>query len=210
MRVGLFGGSFDPVHYAHLLLAECCREQCRLDRVVFLPAAVSPHKQGRALTSPEHRVAMLELAIAGEAGFAVGREEIQRGGISYTVETLRRWRAENPSDELFLLMGADVLNDLPTWREAASVCQLAMPVVVHRAGAPPPDFERLAPLAPPGRLRSIRSHQVEMPPIGISSSELRSRVAQGLSIRYRTPRAVEQYILTNGLYRSPDQAALRR
>jgi nicotinate-nucleotide adenylyltransferase len=201
MRCGLFGGSFDPVHYGHLLLAECCREGQRLDRVWFLPAGVPPHKQDRELTPAPLRIEMLELAIAGHEQFGVSRYEVDRGGVSYTVNTLRHFREEDPQGELFFLLGADMLHDLPHWREAAEVCRLAMPVVVRRAGVKEPDFESLSGLVPPERIEQIRQQQVEMPQIELCSSEIRRRVAAGLSIRYQTPRAVEKYIETHGLYR---------
>ena len=202
MRLGLCGGSFDPVHYGHLLLAERCREGQRLDRVWFLPAGVPPHKQDRDLTPAPLRIEMLELAIAGHEQFAVSRYEVDRGGVSYTVDTLRHFRKEDPQGELFFLLGADMLHDLPHWREAAEVCRLAMPVVVRRAGAREPDFECLSGLVLPERIERIRQHQVEMPQIELCSSEIRRRVAAGLSIRYQTPRAVEKYIETHGLYRA--------
>jgi len=201
MRLGLFGGSFDPVHFGHLLLAECCREQCELDEVWFLPAAVPPHKQGRQLTPGKARAEMLDLAIGGHEHFAVGRYEIDRGGINYTVDTLRHFRSEKPDWELFLLLGADMLHDLPHWREAAEVCRLALPVVVRRPGEKEPDFDCLAELGPPGRIDEIRGRQVRMPEIGLSSTEVRRRVGAGESIRYRTPRAVEKYIEAHGLYK---------
>ena len=200
MRLGLFGGSFDPVHYGHLLLAECCREQCRLGQVWFFPAGVPPHKQGRELTAASSRIEMLQLAVAGDEGFVVNRYEVDRGGVSYTVDTLRHIRAEDPDAELFLLLGADMLDDLPTWREAARVCELATPITVARPGVGQPDFNCLAGVAPPERIDLIRRHQVEMPEVGFSSTEIRRRVADGLSIRYRTPRAVEKYIQTHQLY----------
>jgi len=202
MRLGLLGGSFDPVHYGHLLLAECCREQCRLDRVDFLPAAVPPHKRDRDLTAAAARIEMLELAVAGYESFAVGRHEVERGGINFTVDTLRHYRQQHPEAELFFLVGADMLHDLPTWREPQEVCRLAVVVAASRPGHPAPDFDRLAGIAPPERIAVFREHQVEMPPIGIRSSELRRRVGAGLSIRFRTPRAVEQYIEAHGLYRA--------
>ncbi|HUE74027.1 MAG TPA: nicotinate-nucleotide adenylyltransferase [Pirellulaceae bacterium] len=201
MRLGIFGGSFDPVHYGHLLLAESCREQCRLDRVWFLSAAVPPHKQSRILAPGKARVEMLELAISGNEHFAVSTVELDRGGVSYTVETLQTITAQQPGDELFLLMGADSLYELATWREPAVICSLAIPVVVHRADSPPPDFTVLRKLVSPARLSEIRSHQVEMPIIDLSSTDLRQRAAEGRSLRYRTPRAVEKYIETQGLYR---------
>lgn len=207
MRLGLFGGSFDPVHFGHLLLAESCREQQRLDRVLFLPAATPPHKQGFERTSGIRRAEMLELAAGGHEPFGVSRFEIDRGGVSYTVETLRHFRQEAPDAELFFLMGADMLYDLPHWREAAVVCQLATPIVVRRAGVAEPDFDVLAEIASPERRQQIRAHQVEMPAIGLSSTEIRQRVASGRSIRYWTTPAVEQYVLQHALYRAPSKEA---
>jgi nicotinate-nucleotide adenylyltransferase len=202
MRVGLFGGSFDPVHYGHLLLAEACREQCDLDEIWFLPAAVPPHKQDTDLSSGEARAEMLELAVAGNHGFLVSRYELDRGGVSYTVDTLRHFRDETPEAQLFFLMGADMLHDLPNWREAASVCKMAVPIVARRPGNGPLDYDCLAPVATKERIAEFRDFQIDMPQIELSSSEIRQRVAESLSIRYRTPRAVQKYIQTHQLYRS--------
>jgi nicotinate-nucleotide adenylyltransferase len=194
------GGTFDPIHYGHLILAQCCREQCRLDQVYFLPAAVPPHKQGRAVTSAENRVAMIEAAIADQASFAVSRYEVDRGGINYSVHTLEHFHQEFSQAELYFIMGADMLNDLPNWREAGRVCSLATPAVARRAGTRPLDFDLLRTIASPERIEQMRLYQVEMPEIGISGSEIRRRVAAGLSVRWWTPPAVEQYICTHGLY----------
>jgi nicotinate-nucleotide adenylyltransferase len=201
LRLGIFGGTFDPVHYGHLLLAESCREQCRLDAVWFLPAAVPPHKQGRELTPAADRIEMLELATAGNPAFSVCRYEIDRGGVNYTVDTLAHFREEAPEQELFFLMGADMFLDLPHWRETRRVCELAMPVVVRRPVAGAIDFDCLRGLASDERIEAMRCHQVEMPEIGTSSTDLRRRVHLGQSIRYRVPPAVEMYIQTHGLYR---------
>jgi nicotinate-nucleotide adenylyltransferase len=200
MRLGIFGGTFDPVHYGHLLLAECCREQCRLEAVWFLPAAVPPHKQAPTLTPAAQRIEMLELAIAGNAAFSVCRYEADRGGVNYTVDTLEHFHEEDSSRELFLLLGADMLADLPNWRSPAGVCDLALPVAVRRPGCKPVDFDCLRGTASPEQIERMRRHQVEMPEIGISSTELRRRMKLGESIRYRTSRAVEMYIETHGLY----------
>src|SRR5262245_678910 len=135
MRLGIFGGTFDPVHYGHLLLAESCREAQRLDAVWFLPAAVPPHKRDRELTPAEQRSEMLELAIAGHESFGGCRYEIERGGVNYTVDTLAHLREEEPSRELFFLLGADSLRDLGTWREPQRICALATPIVVRRVDA---------------------------------------------------------------------------
>lgn len=204
MRLGIFGGSFDPVHYGHLVLAESCREQCHLDQVWFVPAAAPPHKRSRDLTAALHRLEMLRLAVGGHAAFQVSSAEIDRGGLSYTIDTLAEIQRQQPTAELFLLMGADSLVDLPAWREPAAICRLAVPVAVRRAGHPSPSLESLAPLVDAQRMALIRQNQVEMPLVGFSSSELRRRVREGLSIRYRTPRAVERYIATQQLYLQPD------
>jgi nicotinate-nucleotide adenylyltransferase len=195
MRLGVFGGTFDPVHYGHLLLAESCREECRLDRVLFLPAAVPPHKPATALTPAAHRVEMLKLAIGGHPQFEVCTYEIDRGGVNYTFETLIALREQHPDAEIFFLMGSDSLRDLPTWREPARICELATLVVACRpdASSQPPDEPALEKVA--------RCH-VEMPAIGISSRDLRRRVAEGHSIRFQTPRGVEKYIEAQGLYRT--------
>jgi len=204
MRIGIFGGSFDPVHLGHLLLAECCREQCRLDAVWFLPAAVPPHKQQRELTPTGHRVEMLELAAAGHPAFSVCRYEIERGGVNYTVDTLSHFHDEDPARELFFLMGADMLRDLPNWRDAERVCQLAVPVAVRRPGVDPVDFDGFREIVGAERLELFRRHQVEMPAIGISGTELRRRALRGQSLCYQVPHAVRMYIETHGLYRQPE------
>ncbi len=201
MRLGIFGGSFDPVHYGHLLLAECCRTQCRLDRVLFVPAAVAPHKKQQHPTAADHRLEMLQLAIAGHEPFDVSRLEIDRGGVSYTVETLRQLKAEDASRELFLLIGADSLDDLPTWREPGEICALATIVVVARPDAAVPDFSTLKAKLPADQRAYVRGQTVVMPLIELSSSAIRDSVAHGASIRFQTPRAVEKYIETHGLYR---------
>ena len=203
MRLGILGGTFDPVHYGHLLLAEQCREQCRLDRVWFVPAAVPPHKAERTLTPATKRIEMLKLAIAGHEAFEVSTLEIERGGLSYTLDTLLAIRGQQPDAELFFLMGADSLRDLPTWWEPARICQLATPVVVCRRGAPEPNLGVLTPLVSAARLQEIRGCQVQMPVVEFSSTAIRQAVAAGRSFRYQTPRAVEKYLETHRLYRQP-------
>ena len=201
MRIGVLGGTFDPIHYGHLLLAECCREQARLDEVWFLPTPQSPHKLHQQAAAAEQRVEMLELAIAGHAAFRVSRYEVDRGGVNFTVETLAHFAVEDPTRELFFLMGADALFDLPNWREPAEICRLAVPLVVRRSGQAEPDFGVLAGLVSPERLQLIAASQVEMPRVELSATDIRRRVAAGQSIRYRTPRAVEKYIETHGLWK---------
>jgi nicotinate-nucleotide adenylyltransferase len=172
-----------------------------LDAVWFLPAAVPPHKQARELTPANQRIEMLELAIAGNPAFSVCRYETDRGGVNFTVDTLEHLQAEEPGREMFFLLGADMLLDVPHWKNPARVCELVVPVVVQRPGCGQIDFDCLRGIATAEQIERIRSHQVEMPAIGISSTDIRRRASLGQSLRYRVPRAVEMYIETHGLYR---------
>jgi nicotinate-nucleotide adenylyltransferase len=209
MRLGIFGGTFDPVHYGHLLLAESCREQLNLEAVWFLPAGLPPHKHRADLTAPVARVEMLELAIGGHDRFSVCRYEADRGGVNYTVDTLAALERQDPSRELFFLMGADSLRELSSWKDPGRICELATLVVVERSlsdGPPDAAARDLAPLATiltQDQLDATGAHSVSMPRIDLNSSDIRRRVSQGRSIRYRTPRAVEKYIEAHGLYRAP-------
>lgn len=200
MRLGIFGGSFDPVHYGHLLLAESAREQLKLDEVWLIPASVSPFKVRRDQAPAKARLEMLELALAGSEPLRASPLEIDRGGVSYTVDTLTEIAHRQPGAALFLLMGADALRDFPSWREPGRICELATPAVVRRSGAPEPDFRGLAAIVSASRLNEIKLAQVQMPLIGLSSTDLRARASAGQSLRYRTPRAVEKYIETHRLY----------
>jgi len=201
MRLGIFGGSFDPVHYGHLLLAESCREQCRLDQVWFLPTAVSPLKQHGPQAADAARLEMLSLAIGGNPGLGICRIEIDRGGISFTVDTLGQLKQQDPARELFFLMGSDSLELFPEWREPRRICELATLVVVERPDSPGFDRAKLAAAIGEEHVARIEAHRVRMPLVGISSSELRARAAEQRSLRYLTPRAVEMLIETQGLYR---------
>lgn len=200
VRLGIFGGSFDPIHYGHLILAECCREQHALDRVWFVPAAVSPHKIGAEPVSAAARCEMLKLAIGGHVPFDICKIEIERGGVSYTVETLARIQQNRSEAELFFLMGADSLADFGSWREPDRICKLAKVVVVSRPGSGDPDFDAIHDVVGEKVADEMRSLHVRMPQVEISSSEIRARVAGARSIRFQTPRAVEKYIETNKLY----------
>ena len=205
MRIGVFGGSFDPVHVGHLIAAECCREQAGLDRVVFVPAAVPPHKRDRVLAEPQHRLEMLRLATGGHDAFAISTVELDRGGVSYTVDTLAALAAAHPGADLRLVLGPDALADLPTWREPARILELALPLAVERESlddvAALVADARLAAILGRERLARVVAERVRMPAIGIRATALRATVAAGRSIRFLTPRAVERFIATHGLYR---------
>lgn len=204
MRVGVLGGTFDPVHFGHLLLAELCREECRLDRVLFVPAGVPPHKLGRAITPAAARGAMLELAIAGNPAFAVDRRELQRRDPCYTVDTLRELRQEQPGTQFVFLMGADSLADFPTWRTPAEILRLVEVAVVRRRGEPEPDWSPVRGLGVANWEERVRL--VTGPAVDYSATEIRRRVGAGASIRYQVPAAVECYIRQHGLYASRPHA----
>jgi len=192
MRIGVFGGSFDPVHLGHLVLAEQCRDQARLDRVLFVPSPRPPHKLAGASASFADRTEMLRLAIAGEPAFAVDTLEGDRTGPSYTVDTLRELHRREPGNEWFLLLGSDSVRDLPTWRQPYEIARLAKVLFVGRPGT---DF----PALPAG----FDTQKVNSPLIDVSSTGLRQRIAARRSIRYLVPRAVEEFIATRSLYLIP-------
>jgi nicotinate-nucleotide adenylyltransferase len=194
-RLGVFGGTFDPIHLAHLVLAEQAREQLRLDQVLFMPAFIPPHKMGRTLSPPKVRLEMAELAVAGHPNFEVGDLELRRTGPSYTVDTLRTLREQHPSAELLLLLGGDSLADFPTWREPREILSLAKLGVMKREGSPPPE-------QPTGWEAELaeRVTFIEAPLLAISGTDLRRRVSEGRSIRYFVPAAVEAFINANKLY----------
>ena len=198
MRVGIFGGTFDPIHFGHLVLAEQCREQCRLDEIWFMPASVPPHKQSAVISSAQMRCEMIAFAIAGNAHFRLNKMELERQGPSFTVDTLSRLHADNPTREHFLMIGADSLRDLHTWREPARILELSTIVAVNRGNHPLPDLSELQTIC--GDLVNTRITTVEMPAIDISSTDIRQRIKKNRSIRYLVPRAVEAYIMEHRLY----------
>lgn len=200
MRLGIFGGAFDPIHNGHLLLAEQCREQCRLDAVWFVPTRTPPHKDASLLTDARHRVELLNLATAGIPEFVVSRIELDHNDVSWTAETLRRIGEQRPDDELFLMIGGDSLRDFPTWREPHAIASMSTVVAVNRGNSS--TLNLLAGLDEEIRNRVLI---VNMPGVDISATDIRSRVSNGQSIRFLVPRSVEEYIRHNGLYSSNPQ-----
>lgn len=196
-RIGILGGSFDPIHYGHLAIAEEARIILNLDRVLFVPAARQPLKSGTHAAPPEMRLTMAHLACATNSAFEVSTAELDRPGPSYTVTTLETLLTKTQA-KLFFILGADALADLGRWYAVERILALAKIVAVGRPGAAP-DVAHLAERLPALASRLI---QIEGPRLDISSSELRRRVAHGKSIRYLTPDAVVEYIALNGLYRS--------
>lgn len=186
MKLGLFGGSFNPVHHGHLITATRAAEAAGLDRVLFIPAAQSPLKNGGDQAPAKDRAAMLRLALRGNRRFGFSGLELARGGISYTIDTLREIRRMTPA-RLYLILGADAARLLSRWKSIQEIRRLASFLVVARPG------DRL-----PARLSGGRI--VRAPLVEISSSEIRDRVRKGLSIEYLLPKPVERYIFQKGLY----------
>jgi nicotinate-nucleotide adenylyltransferase len=185
MRLGILGGTFDPIHLGHLILGEAAREQLGLDSVLFVPAGTQWRKANREIAPAEHRVAMVELAVADNPAFEVSTVEVERQGPSYTADTLEEL-AETPDAELFLVLGKDAYEDLPNWVRPERIRELATLAVAARNG------ENVTVEPPAVRL--------EMPEVGISATEVRQRVVAGRTIRYLVPAPVEAYIRKHGLY----------
>ncbi len=200
---GVLGGTFDPVHYAHLAIAEEARDALGLAGVLFVPASVPPHKVGRSITGAQDRIAMVELAIAGNPAFHVSRVEMDRDGPSYTIDTIERLLADpprpwNPAAGLVFIMSVEALIGLETWHEPGRLLAACRIVVVPRRGYPVAPREWTAAHFPGLEERVI---VIDGPDLGHSASAIRDRAAAGRSIRYLVPPEVEAYILARGLYR---------
>lgn len=197
MRLGIYGGSFDPVHNGHLALARACQRQAALDEVWFTPTAVQPLKQQGPHATDAERLAMLQLAVNSEPAWRICKLEIERGGVSYTVDTLRQLNEELSEAVLFFLMGADAVADVPHWREPAEIFRLATPLVVRRAGEPEPDLAALKDVCAANKQPRL----IEMPPVATSSTEIRRRAAVGEPLDDMVPASVAAYINAHDFYR---------
>jgi nicotinate-nucleotide adenylyltransferase len=203
--VGVFGGTFDPIHYAHLAVAEEAAEALGLERVLFVPAGQPPHKPGQAITAGAHRLAMVELAIAGNDRFAVDRLELERDGPSYTVDTLEALGASGPTPEprfreLILILSADAFLGLASWHDPRRIFELARVAVAPREGYPSAEATFMTEHFPDLADRVVF---LDGPRMRLSASELRSRAAAGRTLRYLVPDAVAAYIDDHDLYRNP-------
>jgi nicotinate-nucleotide adenylyltransferase len=188
-RVGMFGGSFDPVHLGHLLVAQAALEELKLDRLFFIPAAQSPFKPDTEPTAAAERLRLLRLSLAGQTRYEIDDQEIRRGGVSYTIETARDYAKRFPGAELFHLIGADHVPTLTKWREADELARLAQFVAIPRPGQPDAAFPA------PFRGRMLRGY-----PLGVSASEIRARVKAGLAIEHLVVPAVAEAIAKYRLY----------
>lgn len=193
MRLGLFGGTFDPPHLGHLAAAEACREAAALDLVLWIPAAVNPHKQERERAPDDVRLAMVEAAIEGNDGFAPSDVEIAREGVSYTVDTLRALARQHPEADLAWIVGGDSLASFATWREPREILRLAELIAYPRPGSDLSDV--------PGWVME-RTTLIDAPRLDVSSTEIRARIAAGRTVRYLVPERVRSIIAEHGLYRT--------
>jgi len=201
MNIGVLGGTFDPIHMGHLIIAEEVKARLNLAEVLFVPAGQPWLKANNLISPAEHRVQMVRLAIADEPSFKLSTMEIERAGPSYTVDTIAELRGQiEAGDKLFFILGWDNLMQLPQWWEPTRLVTMCRLVPVPRVGYPSPDFNSLE-AAIPGLSQSII--MLDTPQIEISSSEIRDRVARGLSIHHLVPVPVEQYIKQHKLYVTP-------
>jgi nicotinate-nucleotide adenylyltransferase len=191
MRLALFGGTFDPVHTGHLLLAESARSAYRLDRVLFLPTGLPPHKN-KPVASAQHRLRMLRLALASNPGFHLSDWEIRKKRVVYSYETIAHARDVRPDADLFFIVGTDMLKTIPLWKKGRTLLQQCTFLAAERLEVP---WSRL-----PAALRR-KSRRIPWPAVPIASHQIRARVKRGQSIRYQVPEAVERYIRAHKLYR---------
>lgn len=199
-KIGIMGGTFDPVHNGHLLIAENACEQLELDEVHFIPTGRSPHKQGKQITDGVHRLRMVELAIADNPAFVADERELRSDALSYSYLTLQQMHRDFPHDELYFIMGGDSLRDFKTWYHPEKICACAILVAAIRDEC---DRDHL--MAYAEELKTLYSADVrliETPNLSVASSELRRRVATGETIRYQVPEPVRAYIQDNRLYRN--------
>lgn len=195
MRIGIMGGTFDPVHYGHLVIAEGARMEFNLDRVDWVPAGDPPHKKGFEVSGEEHRYAMVVLATVTHPDFQVSRLELDRAGPSYTIDTITRFREEFPGVELYFITGADSILEILTWHRHEEMIHACRFIAVTRPGY---DLERIGRVLPPSYLEHIDT--ISAPGVDISSTMIRQRVRAGKPIKYLVPEPVEAYIKKHGLY----------
>jgi nicotinate-nucleotide adenylyltransferase len=200
-RIGLYGGSFNPIHCGHLIIARAVAEKLALARVIFLPSATPPHKEGEALVDARHRAEMVKLAIAGDALFDFSDFDLTRSGPSYTIETVAHFKQTLPAEtELFWIIGADWLMELDTWYKAAELVDACTFVTAARPGWDRPNLSKLSAKLSAAQIARLREHILDTPRIDISATDIRARVAAGKSIRYLVPESVQAYVELLRLY----------
>ncbi len=202
-RVGLYGGSFNPIHCGHLIIARALAENVGLSRVILLPSRQPPHKGDRKLADAVHRAEMVKLAIAGEPLFEFSDFDLIRGGPSYTIETVEHFRRTLGAEtELFWIIGGDSLNELITWHRAGELVDACQIITAHRPGWDAINWQSLGTILNEAQVDRLRDGIIPAPRIEVSSTDIRERLRQGRSVRYLIPEAVLEYVQRLGLYRS--------
>ncbi len=201
-NIALFGGTFDPIHCGHLIVARCVLEQLSLDEVTFIPSANPPHKGVEDLSAVAHRLAMVERAIDGETGFACDDCEAKRAGPSYTFDTVMHFRDRlGPAANIHWIIGADSLAELESWHRAGELVDACNIVTVRRLGDNQPDLSTFGSVLDKGHVAKLERGILQSPHIDISATDIRRRIAAAQSIRYLVPEPVRQYIEDHQLYR---------
>jgi nicotinate-nucleotide adenylyltransferase len=201
-RIGVLGGTFNPIHTGHLLIAQSALEAHDLARVLFMPCSSPPHKHAPSLAASEHRRAMIELAIGSDARFEFCNLELERGGISYAIDTVRELHTLHADGELCFIIGSDSLRELHLWKDIDTLSRLCRFITVLRPGHQLDGFESSTPALPTPWATRLLHDVVRGQQMDVSSSDIRHRIAEGMSIRYLVPDAVEMYIAEHGLYRA--------
>jgi len=200
MKIGILGGSFNPIHNGHLILAESVRDTLGLQRVLFIPARTPPHKADRELTDATHRAAMVQHAVYTNPRFAVSDIELRREGPSFTIDTIRELRRAHPDDEFYFIIGADTVSELPMWKDIEALGKLCTIVVGARPSCSDALFDDVEGRLPDEFVRALKEHYVRTPMVEISSTDIRQRVREGRSIRHLVPHGVLDYLRTHSLY----------
>ena len=203
MKIGILGGTFDPVHIGHLIIAEYACDELALNKLLIIPAAIPPHKKGKNIIDGKHRLEMVKLATSDNPMFEVSDIELKKHGVSYSVETLRIIQAKmKVLSEYFFIVGSDMLGELHTWKEIDQFVDMCNFVIAVRTGFKKENWKKIKlPLAEETR-QKVMQNLLENPMIDISSTDIRTRISEGKSIRYMVPKAVEDYIIQNNLYRN--------
>lgn len=198
-KIGILGGSFDPVHCGHLLLSRAVAEACKFDQIMLMPASKAPHKKQGTFATATERLNMLQLAIRNDPLFQINTLELDRGAVSYTIDTLRALRADHPDNAYYFIIGMDSLLELHSWKQILDLLNLCTFVTVARSGVNHPlNIDDL--MLPKPQAQKLLDNIIKTPVWEISSSNIRERIAKRLSIRYLVPEAVEDYILKTGVY----------
>jgi nicotinate-nucleotide adenylyltransferase len=202
MRIGILGGSFNPIHNGHIMMGKTAREKLALDEVILVPAKHPPHKKDAELAPAEDRLKMAEL-VAGECdGFAVSDVELRRKEVSYTIHTIKELNRQYGGAEMFFLIGADTIKELPTWKDIDELTDLCQFVTIARKGAAKDDLDCLSGVFNPEKIARMRAFFLEVEPVPVSATEIRRKIARGESIAGLVPEGVERYIAERRLYKS--------